>query len=296
VHSETGIPAVGALYVVATPIGNLQDITLRAVETLKAVDAIAAEDTRVTRQLLGHLGISTRPFALHEHNEDAAATRVIEMLHAGKSIALVSDAGTPAVSDPGAVLVRRVRSAGYAVVPVPGPSAAIAALSVAGMRGPFLFHGFLPAQPDARRRALEDLRSFTCTLVFFEAPHRVRETVAALAATLGDERDIVIARELTKVFESIHACTLGEAGDWLDGDRNRLRGEFVLVVAGSHSRKEAPVADGERVLRILLATLPVKQAVALAVEITGGKRNALYALALELQTGAPTTTRRTRSR
>jgi len=274
---------IGALYVVATPIGNLQDITLRAVETLKAADAIAAEDTRVTRQLLGHLGIATRPFALHEHNEADAAARVIELLRAGKSVALVSDAGTPAVSDPGAILVRRVRQAGCPVVPVPGPSAAIAAISVAGMRGPFLCHGFLASQPAARRRELEGLRRLPCTLVFYEAPHRVRETVDDLAAILGDEREVVIARELTKLFESIYVCALADAGAWLDADRDRLRGEFVLVVEAARPVADAQAVEDERVLKALLAALPLKHAVMLAGEITGAKRNALYARALKLQ-------------
>jgi 16S rRNA (cytidine1402-2'-O)-methyltransferase len=275
---------VAALYVVATPIGNLRDITLRALDALQAVDAIAAEDTRVTRRLLEHYGIDAHPFAVHAHNEMQSAARVIELLGAGKSVALVTDAGTPAVSDPGARLVRRVREAGFRIVPVPGPSALTAALSAAGVTDAgFRFCGFLPAQPAARRRALRGLQALSCPLVFYEAPHRVRETVADLAEELGSGREIVIARELTKLFETLHACRLAEAVAWLDGDPNRVKGEFVLVVEGAPEGRDLEVEEGERVLAILLRELPLKQAVQLAAEITGAKRNTLYARALELK-------------
>lgn len=259
-------------------------MTLRALDVLGKVDVVAAEDTRVTRHLLEHYGIAARPLSLREHNEEAAGSRVVELLRAGKSVALVSDAGTPAISDPGARLVRRVRQAGFAVVPVPGPSALTAALSVAGMpQGPFLFYGFLPVQTGARVREIESLRALSVALVFYEAPHRVRETLADLAGVLGAERELVIARELTKLFETIHACRLGEALAWLDADPNRAKGEFVLIVQGAAATGDPQAEEGERVLAILLRELPVKQAVQLAVEITGAKRNALYARALELK-------------
>lgn len=277
---------VAALYVVATPIGNLRDVTLRALDVLGKVDAVAAEDTRVTRHLLEHYGIAARPLSLREHNEEAAAGRVVELLRAGKSVALVSDAGTPAISDPGARLVRRVRQAGFAVVPIPGPSALTAALSAAGVpEGRFLFFGFLPAQAGARVRELASLQALRAALVFYEAPHRVRETLEDLVAVLGAERELTIARELTKLFETIHACRLGEAVAWLDADPHRSKGEFVLIVQGAAASPDPQAEEGERVLAILLRDLPVKQAVQLAAEISGAKRNALYARALELKGG-----------
>jgi 16S rRNA (cytidine1402-2'-O)-methyltransferase len=275
---------VAALYVVATPIGNLRDLSLRALDVLKAVDVVAAEDTRVTRHLLGHYGIDARPISLHEHIEEQASGRVIELLHAGKSVALVSDAGTPAISDPGARLVRRVRQAGFAVVPVPGASAITAAMSAAGLLAArFLFCGFLPAQSGARMRELEALRDTRAALVIYEAPHRVRETLADLARVLGGQREVVIARELTKLFETIHTCRLAEAMAWLDADANRGKGEFVLVVEGAPESRDAQGEEGKRVLAVLLRELPLKQAVQLAAEITGAKRNALYDQALELK-------------
>jgi 16S rRNA (cytidine1402-2'-O)-methyltransferase len=282
-HSETA-QEDAALYVVATPLGNLQDVTLRALSVLKSVDLIAAEDTRVTRHLLQHYAIGTRTMSLHEHNEPRAAERVLELLQQGKSVALVSDAGTPAISDPGALLVKRARDSGARVVPVPGPSALTAALSVAGLRTQeFVFLGFLPAQAAARRRALERMRRLPFALVLYEAPHRVRETLADLAEVLGAARGIVIARELTKLFESVHACGLGEAGAWLDGDPNRQRGEFVLVVEGAAVPDDTQAEEGERVLGILVAELPVKQAAQLAAAITGARKNRLYQRALELK-------------
>jgi 16S rRNA (cytidine1402-2'-O)-methyltransferase len=275
---------VAALYVVATPIGNLRDLTLRALDVLKAVDVLAAEDTRVTRHLLQHYGIDTRPISLHEHIEEEAGSRIVELLRAGRSVALVSDAGTPAVSDPGARLVRRVRQAGFAIVPVPGASAVTAAVSAAGLpAGRFLFYGFLPAQTGGRVRELEALREQAAALVFYEAPHRVRETLADLAQVLGGERELVIARELTKLFETIHACRLDEALAWLDADPNRSKGEFVLLVQGAPAPGDAQAEEGKRVLAVLLRELPLKQAVQLAAEITGAKRNALYERALELK-------------
>jgi 16S rRNA (cytidine1402-2'-O)-methyltransferase len=275
----------GILYVVATPIGNLQDITLRALETLKTVDVIAAEDTRHSAQLLGHFGIQTKLTALHEHNERSAGQKLVDLLHAGQSIALISDAGTPAISDPGALLVNMAREADIKVVPIPGANAAITALSASGILMPrFLFIGFMPAKSGHRKQVLETLRDVPVTLVFYEAPHRVLESVADLVEILGGERNITFARELTKTFETIHTCGLDEALSWLQNNPNQQRGEFVLLVEGAPVAEERAVsADAQRILETLLAELPLKQAVKLAADISGTKKNALYDLALTLQ-------------
>ena len=268
---------------VATPIGNLEDITLRALKVLAGADVIAAEDTRTTAHLLKHHRLQTRLVAVHEHNEHRAADGIIEQLAQGKTVALVSDAGTPAISDPGAGVIARVRAAGFKVTPIPGANAAIAALSVAGVPdGPFLFVGFLPPKPAARRKALEGLRALTFTLVFHEAPHRIVECVEDLAAVLGGDRTLVVARELTKLFEEIHRCRLDEAATWLRQDENRQRGEFVLIAEGAPPRTGPEDMDGERILHLLLAELPLAQAVRLACAITGAKKNSIYARALEL--------------
>lgn len=273
----------------ATPIGNLQDVTLRALDVFRAVDVIAAEDTRVTVRLLAHFGIPERKLmALHEHNEARSASRVIAELEKGRSIALASDAGTPAVSDPGARLVAAVRAAGFRVVPVPGPSAAVAALSASGFNEPHvLFYGFLPASASARTKALESLADLAFVLVFYEAPHRVLETVGDLGAVLGKERRCVIARELTKLFESIHAATLSEALDWLAADPHRIRGEFVLLVEGAKEDREAAAASARRTLEVLLEELPVRQAASLAARLTGARKNDLYDLALQIKATQP---------
>ncbi len=273
----------GTLYVVATPIGNLADITLRAIETLGAVDVIAAEDTRNSSRVLERHGIATRMLSLHEHNEARRAEEIIRRLQEGQRVALITDAGTPALSDPGAVLVARVREAGFRVVPIPGPSAVIAALSVAGLAGTaFLFSGFLPERSTARRKAIAGLAGLTCTVVFYEAPHRVVEAVRDLAAELGPDREIVIARELTKLFESVHRCALGAAVAWLEADKDRQRGEFVLLVSGAEEKAGAAAVDPDKVLKLLLAELPLAQSVKLACAITGLKRGDLYPRALEL--------------
>jgi 16S rRNA (cytidine1402-2'-O)-methyltransferase len=273
-----------ALYVVATPIGNLRDITLRALDVLAAADVIAAEDTRNTSHLLTHHGISSnRLVSLHQHNERGAAEKIVERLQTGQSVALVSDAGTPAVSDPGALLVHAVRAAGLRVIPVPGPSAAMAALSSAGFSEPhFLFYGFLPNRSAARLTALQTLVSYPCTLVFYEAPHRIVECVADLCAVLGAERQVVLAREITKLFETIHSCALRDAADWLQSDMNRQRGEFVLLVSGAVPQAGL-AAETIGTLEKLLDELPLKQAVQLAAKITGAQRNALYQKALQLK-------------
>jgi 16S rRNA (cytidine1402-2'-O)-methyltransferase len=283
-HGNEGEKPGATLYVVATPIGNLGDITLRALEVLRTVDAIAAEDTRVTGRLLDHYGIERRLIAVHEHNEKRAIAQVLALLHAGLSLAFTCDAGTPAISDPGTLLVDAVRAAGFPVRPVPGANAAAAALSVSGMSAPhFLFFGFPPPRAASRRQALAGLAKLPFALVFYEAPHRIVQSLADMEAVFGAGRRIVIARELTKLFETTHACTLGEAGRWLAADPLRQKGEFVLIVEGA-SDAEAPDRDAERrTLTALLGELPLRQAVDLAVKITGGSRNELYALGLELK-------------
>jgi 16S rRNA (cytidine1402-2'-O)-methyltransferase len=290
-NSHSGMDQIsgGALYVVATPIGNLRDITLRALDVLKAADVIAAEDTRHSRALLQHYAISSRLFALHEHNERTASEKIVAWLREGKSVALVSDAGTPAISDPGAVLVQRVREAGFPVVPIPGASALITALSASGIgQTAFRFCGFLPSKGSERRTLLEGLARCAETMVFYEAPHRIVEAMRDIAASFGEGRRVVLCRELTKRFETIHHCLSGEAVGWLEADDNQQRGEFVVIVEGAPADEsnsdDAKIRD---VLSILLEELPVKQAVALATRITGAKRNAVYAAALELK-GKPT--------
>lgn len=273
----------GALYVVATPLGNAADISLRALHVLGLVDAVACEDTRNTGAFLSRFGIKSSLFAAHEHNEREAAEQVLRRLQAGERVALVSDAGTPAVSDPGARMVDTVLAAGMRVIPLPGPSAMVAALSVSGLlSGEFHFAGFLPARAMQRSAALRKLSSLPATLVFYEAPHRVMETVAALSDELGGERTLVICRELTKQFEQVHRCRLEEAAAWLAADDNHQRGEFVLLVEGA-PEQDADRAEVDRVLKVLLAECPVKQAASLASQILGMKKNALYDRALELK-------------
>ncbi len=286
-HGE-GTSRIGRLYVVATPIGNLGDMTARAVETLRTVDVVYAEDTRTTQHLLAHHGVRTRLRSLHEHNERDAAAALVNDLREGLSVALVSDAGTPAVSDPGALAVAAVRDAGFEVIAIPGASALTAAMSVAGIAGPFAFIGFLPSKAGARRAALDEWRAFPHALVCYEAPHRILECVDDLAAVFGADRPVLIARELTKLYEQSHACALGEARAWLEADANRQRGEFVLVVSPPAAAPDAAADEQARVLKLLLAELPLKQAVQLAAAITGGRRNALYDLALQWNRDAPT--------
>ena len=284
-HSEHPQKLESALYVVATPIGNLRDITLRALEVLAAADVIAAEDTRNTAHLLSEHGISAknRLVAVHRHNERRAAEKIIAKLQSGKSVAFVSDAGTPAISDPGALVVQAVRAAGLRVIPIPGASALLAALSAAGFSDPhFLFYGFLPAKSAARRAALHSLVSYPCTLVFYEAPHRIVECVADMCAVLDGERQIVLAREITKMFETLHACVLREAEAWLKSDSNNQRGEFVVMVSGATPQPGLPL-EALNTLSLLLEELPLKQAVHLAASITGASRNELYQRALQIK-------------
>ena len=284
-HREPEQVVGGTLYVVATPIGNLGDITLRALEVLRGVDVVAAEDTRDSGRLLNHYGIAAKLAALHEHNERSAGAKILGLLGEGKSVALISDAGTPAISDPGAHLVAAAWAAGYKVVPLPGANAAIAALSAAGLPDAhFLFYGFLPHGGAERRRALEALKESPHLLVFYESPHRILACAADLREVLGGARRITFARELTKLYESIHTCFLDEAQSWLEADANRQKGEFVLLVSGAEvSKAEGVGAEARRTLEILLADLPLKQAVKLAAEISGEKKNALYELALALK-------------
>jgi 16S rRNA (cytidine1402-2'-O)-methyltransferase len=272
-----------ALYVVATPLGNLGDITLRALDVLRSVDAVACEDTRHTRRLLDHHGIRAAAFALHEHNEAAASQKLIGLLSEGKRVALVSDAGTPGISDPGARAVAAVRAAGFPVIPLPGANAAVTAISAAGLAdAQFFFAGFLPSKAAARRQQIESLKPIPAALVFYEAPHRIIETVADLAALLEPQRTLVVARELTKLFEQIAAMPLTEAPAWLAADADRQRGEFVLIVSAPPA-SDAIDANVLRTLQLLLDELPLKQAVKLAAEISGAPKNALYEQALELK-------------
>ncbi len=259
-------------------------MTLRALEVLRSVDVIAAEDTRVTSKLLNRHGIAGRLIAVHEHNERRAAETVLGLLAGGKAVALVSDAGTPGIADPGARVVAAARAAGHAVVPVPGANAAATALSASGFEaGRFLFCGFLPSRAAERRRVLDALVQERALLVFYETPHRIADCIADLCAVFGGAREILIARELTKLHETLHRCRLEAAGEWLQGDDNRRRGEFVLVVEGAPETARDASAGAGDVLKVLLAELPLKQAVALAVKLTGGNRNELYGLALELK-------------
>jgi len=274
----------GALYVVATPIGNLRDVTLRALDILRSVDVVAAEDTRVTGTLLRRHGIATQPVSLHAHNEARRADALVAMLAEGRSVALVSDAGTPALSDPGARLVRAARAAGRPVVPIPGPSALATAIAAAGLRAEtFAFLGFLPQQDKARRARVEPLAALPVALVIYEAPHRVRATAEWLHAVLG-ERDLIVARELTKAFETIAEVPLRDAARWFGEDPNRERGEFVLIVDSGEAATSTDVTpEAERWLRALVAEMPPARAARVVAQLTGAPREACYARALALK-------------
>lgn len=269
----------GRLYVVATPIGNLEDISPRARRILAEVDVVLAEDTRHTKRLLNRIGISARLEALHEHNESQRVETLADRVAAGEVLALVSDSGTPLVSDPGYRLVDALRARDLPVYPVPGPSAVIAALSVGGLpTDRFVFEGFLPARAGPRRKRLQELAEETRTLVFFEAPHRVLASLADMVAVFGGQRPGTLARELTKLFETVRRAPLGQLYDWVSGDADQQRGEVVLLVAGAEPRDDSG-ESAERVLSVLLAELPPSQAVRLARRITGEKRNRLYEMA-----------------
>ena len=259
------VVAPATLYVVATPIGNLDDITVRAVAVLGAVDAILAEDTRHSRTLLTHHGIVRPLLSLHEHNESERIPVLLDRLRAGQSLALISDAGTPLISDPGFPLVRAVRAAGLAIHPVPGPCAAIAALSVAGLACErFCFEGFLPARPGPRRQCLEALRAEPRTLVFYESGHRIEETLAAMVEVFGAEREGVLARELTKLFETVLVGSLADIAARVAADPDQRRGEFVLLVAGNAAADAARLADGRRLYARLVEELPPSRAARIA--------------------------------
>jgi len=270
-------PRPGTLHVVATPIGNLGDLSPRALDTLRTVDAICAEDTRHTRQLLSHYGIERPLVALHEHNEDALAERIVARLQGGESLALVSDAGTPLVSDPGFRLVRAARAAGIRVTPVPGACAFVAALSVAGRPSDRLaFEGFLPAKASARRERLAHLAAEPRTLVFYESAHRIEDALADLAGVFGGERPVVLARELTKLFETVLDDTLASLADRVAGDPNQRKGEFVLVVRGAEDDGSAALLEGRRLYAKLKELLPPSKAAKLAAELSGAPRKDLY--------------------
>jgi 16S rRNA (cytidine1402-2'-O)-methyltransferase len=283
----------GTLYVVATPIGNLADASPRALATLRDAELLACEDTRTTRTLLARHGIERPAVALHAHNERAASAKLLAALREGRSVALVTDAGTPGISDPGALLVAEAHRAGIRVVPVPGPSAAVAAYSAAGFAADrFVFAGFLPAKATARRKALESL-DLPWPVILYEAPHRVLETARDLLAQLGGEREVVIARELTKKFEEVARLPLAGAPAWLEAHAHRQQGEFVLVL-GPGPAREADAAQAGRVLDVLLESLPASEAARLAARITGAPRNALYKLAVESRGKIPPVTPRGR--
>lgn len=275
---------IATLYVVATPIGNVTDISLRALHLLSLADAVACEDTRNTAHLLTRFGLNKPLIAAHQHNEREVAQTLIARLHAGDRIALVSDAGTPAVSDPGARIVDAVRAAGLRVLPLPGPSAAITAISASGLlNDQFYFVGFLPAKAKQRENMLHTLRGVSATMVFYEAPHRILDCATALAEAFEPTRQVVFARELTKLFEEIHRCPLSEAEAWIRADAHREKGEFVILLEGATEAQHAEDVEAERILNILLAECSVKQAANLTAQITGRKKNALYERALQLK-------------
>lgn len=289
-NQDIEVEMVSTLYIVPTPIGNLDDITLRALQILKQVDLIAAEDTRRTGLLLQHFAINTRMISLHDHNEQQKTDQLIPQLKQGLSIALVSDAGTPLINDPGYHLVKSCRQAGILVVPLPGPCAAITALSAAGIASDrFCYEGFLPAKRKSRQEVLQALTEESRTLIFYESPHRLLDTLADMVAIWGAERYVVLARELTKTWESIHGLPVGELLDWVKVDENRSRGEMVLVVQGYRIPQEGEVvisSEVKKTLALLQQSLPLKKAAAITAEIYRLKKNALYKYSLEQQVSA----------
>lgn len=280
---ETSIELdASTLYIVPTPIGNLGDITQRALSVLRQVSFIAAEDTRHTNKLLTHYGINTRTFALHDHNEQQKVDVLIEKLRSGENIALVSDAGTPLISDPGYHLVSRCRHAGIKVVPLPGPCAVITALSASGLPSDrFSFEGFLAPKSKARQDKFNELATDTRTLIFYESPHRILDSLQDMLMVLGQDRYVVLARELTKTFETIHGAPLGELIDWLNQDSNRTRGEMVLLVAGFKPLKNDIPFEAVKLLKLLCEALPLKKAAAIVANMYDVKKNELYKWGLE---------------
>ncbi len=284
--NEAPRSAAGTLFVVATPIGNLDDLSARALKVLGDVALIAAEDTRHSARLMQHFGIGTPLAACHEHNERDEGNRFIERLLAGDDVALISDAGTPLISDPGYHLVRQARAAGVRVVPVPGACALIAALSAAGLPSDrFVFEGFLPAKTVGRRARLELVREEPRTLIFYEAPHRILECLQDMREVFGGERQALLARELTKTFETLQGMPLEQLCEWVAADANQQRGECVVLVAGWQAPEDEAAVSAEalRVLDLLLAEMPLKRAAALAAQITGVRKNLLYQAALDRQ-------------
>lgn len=276
------MPKTQGLYVVATPIGNLEDFSARAINTLKNVDQIAAEDTRHSQKLLKQFDINTPLVSLHEHNEKASCKILLDSLKKNQSIALISDAGTPLINDPGYHLVKLARQEGIPVIPVPGPCALIAALCASGFAcDKFIFEGFLPEKSMARQKKLQEFLNETRTIIFYEAPHRILASIDDMLTVLGPKRCVVLARELTKTFETIHGDHLEQLKIWLNSDKNQQKGEFVVIVEGSEYLNPYE-KDLQRILGILLSELPIKQATSLAAKITHEKKNKLYALALAL--------------
>jgi len=272
------------LYIVATPIGNLGDITLRAVETLNKVDLIAAEDTRHSQRLMSHLGVTTRLMSLHEHNEREKSQTIIDKVKEGQSIALVSDAGTPLISDPGYFLVKLAQDQGVKVVPIPGASAVVTAISVSGLPSDrFVFEGFLPAKSGNKQRVLELFEFENRTVIFYESPHRIVDTLETMLTVFGEDRRLVLARELTKTFETIKGDSLGQLCEWVKSDANQQRGEFVLLLEGATDIPDASVIDQDKMLALLIAELPIKKASKIVSEITGANKKILYQRALEMQ-------------
>lgn len=273
----------GTLYIVATPIGNLEDLSQRAQRILSSVDLILAEDTRHSARLLRTFDIRTRTLAFHENNEERMTGRIISRLAAGSSVALIADAGTPLISDPGFKLVRQAHAQNIPVSPIPGPAALIAALSAAGVApGKFLFEGFAPARAEARRKRMAALAGVAHTLVFYEAPHRIKAFLADAATIFGAGREASIARELTKKFETIRQGTLGGLIEWMEQDPDQGRGEFVVIIAGA-GKEHADIAELTTLLNVLLKSLSLKQAVRIATELSGAPRNDIYDLAVSLQ-------------
>lgn len=281
--SQQNYPAA-TLYVVPTPIGNIGDITFRALHVLSIADQIACEDTRNTAQLLSHYGLKKKLQAIHQHNERERAAYIVSQLESGARVALVSDAGTPGISDPGARLIQAVREAGYKIVALPGACAATTALSVSGMLNPaFHFAGFMPTKNAQRDIAIQKLSTLPATLIFYEAPHRIVEMVSALATNLDGKRRIVIARELTKLFEELHSCALEDASAWLKENNNRQKGEFVLLIDAPEANVDTDETEMDKLIHTLLSECSVRQAASLAAKISGEKKNKMYDRALQIK-------------